>query len=138
MPGLFEIEKGDIQRLDPVQLTALLECLISNELAEHGIRRTSGYVSLDINVPDDGADGLVSITTEAVPQLPQMDHIHSRNTVFQAKSGALKPGQFVSELFIKKRGAENEPEKLKARVKDVVESQGAYVVFYGKTCTVKA
>ena len=75
MPGLYDIGASDIKSLDDLQLTKLLDYLISSELAANGVRRTNAYVSLDINVPDGGADGLVLVTSDT---FPTMDHIISR------------------------------------------------------------
>jgi hypothetical protein len=130
MAGLFEINVEDIKRLDALQLTILLECLVSNELADSGVRRTNGYTSLDIMVPDGGADGFVEINSEAIPK---MDHILASVTVFQAKSGHLSSAKFVSELFIK----DSKPKRLKPRIEEALKKSGYYIVFYSKTCKFK-
>ena len=127
MAGLFDIEPEDVRRLDALQLTKLLECLVSNELAEHNVRRTNAYTSLEINIPDDGADGLVWITADA---MPEMAHIPARVTVFQAKSGARTSDKFVNELFV----ARTKRKRLKPLIEEALRREGAYIVFYNRPC----
>jgi hypothetical protein len=127
LSSLFETDIEDIERLDPLQLTKLLHCLLSNELAANHLPRTDADVSFSINVPDGGADGIVAFSSNSRSRTP---HIPASLTIFQAKAGKLAPSKFVNELFT---NTSNKTE-LKPRVNEALTRNGAYVFFYSKEC----
>lgn len=146
MPIVFEVTAADVQRLDAMQLTLLLECLLESELMAHGVAASALSISLEINVKDGGEDASVELPegTAATDWLPP------RETLFQSKAGKMPPNKFVSELFesirpgqsvgrksvekSKSDGSERHVKHLKTRVQAVLSRGGTYVLFYAHTC----
>lgn len=59
MLGVFDITFQDIERLNDIQLTELLLCLLHLESASSKIPLSCVGVSLKIDVPDGGEDGRI-------------------------------------------------------------------------------
>lgn len=124
--GPFEIEGTHISRLRDFQLTQLLKRLLHLEADEFGMPRSASEVPLEINVPDGGDDGFI----QWEGGLDELDFIRNRFTMFQCKSGKtkMKPRDFRMEMLVRVG------DKLKDRVKDVLDAGGCYAFFLGFAC----
>jgi len=126
MPHLFEVTHKQIGQLDAFQLTDLLRRLLLLEAARRGIARSAVEVSLRIDVPDGGEDGHIQWEKGPEPDgwLPR------RTTLYQVKTKSMSPEACAREV------RKPRSRQLKDRVRAVVEADGAYVLFYGRTQTI--
>lgn len=90
MPNVFEVTAADVQQLDAMQLTLLLECLLESELMAHGVAASALSISLDINVKDGGEDASVELPEGS----PATDWLPPRETLFQSKAGKMPRNKF--------------------------------------------
>ena len=126
MSGLFEVTPKDIERLSDFQLTKLLQLLLLQEVQALGLPKVKVSVGLTINIPDGGEDGCLEWKDGPAPSISNW--IARRLTVFQAKATTMTPAACGNEVQIDKKTA------LKPKVARVVENQGSYILFYGKSC----
>lgn len=124
MASPFEIEDADIKLLSDTDLTHLLRNLLLLEAAESGLPGRNVSVPLEITIPDGGEDGRIS--WEEGPE--STDYIPNRFTVFQVKATQMRKEQFAREVHVARKKV------LKPALARVVDSQGCYVFFYGRTC----
>jgi hypothetical protein len=127
MNRLNQILFSDVQRLDDSSLTELLLLLLRLESERHGLNRSSIAVSLNITSSDDGEDGRVKwdggpANTEWIPD---------RFTIFQCKATYMSPAKCGTEVCKK------DSTDLKPSVKEVLDANGSYVLFYGHECNEK-
>ncbi|WP_417532239.1 hypothetical protein [Marinobacter lipolyticus] len=113
----FRVDATDIEALDDLQLTQLLQDLLRAECFEFGIAQRKVEVSLNITIGDGGEDGRISWDGA----LPSTDFIPNRLTLFQNKASKLGPADCAKEVV--KEGI------VKARIDDVFENGGDYVIF---------
>jgi hypothetical protein len=83
-------------------------------------------VSLKIDVPDGGEDG--HIEWEGGPEPSGSPWLPRRVNCFQVKATTLSPERCGREVR-RRRSTQ-----LKEGVREVVERNGAYVLFYGRAC----
>lgn len=113
----FRVEAPDIEVLDDLQLTQLLQDLLRAECIEFGIAQRKVEVSLNITIGDGGEDGRIS--WDEGP--PSTDFIPNKLTLFQNKASKLGPAECAKEVV--KDGV------VKARIDDVFVNGGDYVIF---------
>lgn len=121
MNTLHRVDSADIQRLQPGQLTSLLNILLHAK-AKPGNAQV--LVPDQIMVADDGEDGRWEGATSAPEYIP------AEFTLYQSKAENLGPAQCAAELFAK-------PGVLKGAIKEVLQRKGAYVFFCGHGLTQK-
>jgi hypothetical protein len=124
--GPFEVKGTHISRLHEFQLTQLLKRLLHLEADEFGLPRSASEVSLKINVPDGGDDGFIQWEGGH----DKLDFVRNRFTMFQCKSGKTKRTPLDYRMEMLKRAGD----KLKDRVKDVLDAKGCYTFFLGFPC----
>lgn len=124
MLGVFDVTFQDIERLNDIQLTELLLCLLHLESASSKIPLSCVGVSLKIDVPDGGEDG--RIKWEGHPE--RTDWIPNKFTIFQCKATDMPPATCYKEIL------KHHSTDLKPRVEEVLDASGSYVLFYGKNC----
>ena len=124
MNHLNQITFEEIQRLDQFQLTELLLMLLGLEAGKHNLFQAGIAVSLKIEVSDGGEDG--RIKWDGGPQ--RTDWIPDRFTIFQSKATDMPEAKCKSEMCKK------DSKELKDRVKEVLDADGTYVLFYGREC----
>ncbi|CAM4342161.1 hypothetical protein L1N85_21840 [Paenibacillus alkaliterrae] len=113
----------DIEQLSDVNLTNLLQILLSLEANATGIPLAAINVSLKITVSDEGEDGRI----EWQEGLERTNWIPNRFTLFQCKATNMSPADCKSEIS-------QNTNALKPKVKEVFDANGTYVLFYGKNC----
>ncbi len=123
MEKLNEITYREIQNLTPIELTFLLKKLLHLEALKYNISISAVYVSLNINVPDGGEDGRIKWDGG----IGSTDWIPKRFTVFQCKATEMSAADCEKEIL--KKGEDN----LKSRIEEVLNQNGAYVLFTNKT-----
>lgn len=121
----FEITYQDVGRLNDYQLTDVLDRLLRLEAESHGIASSAVQVSLKIDVPDGGEDGLIEWEDG-----PGRTHwLPQRLVLFQCKATPMTPQECGKEI-LKPRSND-----LKPRVEEVLDRGGSYVLFYGRSCS---
>jgi hypothetical protein len=124
MPTLLECSYQDIQLLSPLELTRLLRRLLYIEAKLAGFAASAVQASLKIDVPDGGEDG--RIEWKGGPG--ETNWFPARLCLFQSKATALGPSACKGEMVIEGT------KQLKPRIEEVLDSGGAYVLFYGRSC----
>lgn len=124
MSGILEVTYRDIVNTTPDQLTELLRTLLYLEAKKFSISSLSVHVPLKINVPDGGEDGRIEWSDG--PE--NTDFIPDRLVLFQCKAGTLTSTDCKKELLLR------DESDIKPRVKEVLERDGTYVLFYNKDC----
>ena len=119
--GLFTVEKKEIEQLGSKDLVRVLKKLLSLEAKKFDIFQSAVSVTLNVNDPDGGGDGLIK--WENGPQ--RTDWIPRRFTVFQSKAEEMGPQDCVNEILDKQ-------EKIKPKVKEVLDAGGSYLFFCHK------
>lgn len=115
----FEVQAEDIERLDAIYLTRLLEKLLRCEAKSCGIAQSAVEVALNITVADGGEDG--RIKWEGDPD--KTDFLPKRLVQFQCKTTKkMGPTAWANEILDSKG-------KLKPMIKSVLENDGAYIMF---------
>jgi hypothetical protein len=117
--GPLEIGFKHIENLNPEQLTLLLKKLLHLEADANNISKSAVDVSLKINVPDGGEDGRI----QWEGGLEKTEYIPNRFTLFQCKSQPMSKAKCKSEILIQRK------KELKAKVKEVFDAKGTYVLF---------
>lgn len=126
----FEVTPDDISALSDLQLTHLLHRLLLLEAERMGLPKSRVSVSLRITIADAGQDGKIEWTDG--PDAAGSNWIPNRNTLFQVKATGFEPADCGPEILAKRKG--DDPPALKAKVDQVVQQGGAYVLFYYKPC----
>ena len=93
--GLFTVEKKEIEQLGSEDLVRVLKKLLSLEAKKFGIFQSAVSVTLNVNDPDGGGDGLIK--WENGPQ--RTEWIPRRFTVFQSKAEEMGPQKCVNEIL---------------------------------------
>lgn len=119
----FKIESSDINRLNDIQLTQLLNELLQSEAYKFGIAQRSVEVALNIRVGDGGEDGRISW----VDGPEQTDYLPNRLTMFQNKATDMGAAEYAKEIMT--AGGRDNPSVLKPKVEEVLDQEGAYIVF---------
>ncbi|MBM5575307.1 hypothetical protein [Deefgea sp. CFH1-16] len=119
----FKIESADINRLNDIQLTQLLNELLRSEAYKFGITQRSVEVALNIRVGDGGEDGRIS--WNGGPE--QTDYLPNRLTMFQNKATEMGAAAYADEIMAAE--IKGNPRKLKPKVEEVLDQGGAYIVF---------
>lgn len=127
MPLPLEITHEEIRRLNDLQLTDLLRRLLHLETARANIPSSSVGVPMRIYVSDDGEDGRVQ--WHDGPE--RTDWLPARFTLFQCKASDMPPEKCKSEVRVR------ESFQLKPQVEEVLDADGVYVLFYGRSCNAK-
>lgn len=120
----FKITYQDIEQLSDLQLTNLLQVLLTLEANSTGIPLSAINVSLKITVSDEGEDGRV----EWKEGVESTDWIPNRFTLFQCKATDMTPSNCKNEIL------QNSTNTLKPKVKEAFDASGTYVLFYGRNC----
>lgn len=119
---LFEVKPEKIQILDSLMLVKLMKRLMHAECKQTGIPLSSAKVPLQITVPDGGEDGRV----HWVGGSSQTDFFPDRFCIFQSKAQKLTASDVKNEIY----KSEGNPESgLNAAILDVLQHQGAYIIF---------
>jgi hypothetical protein len=127
MSQLNTITFREIERLDQSQLTELLLRLLRLEASRHNLFQGGIAVSLKLSVSDGGEDG--RIKWDCGPE--RTEYIPNRFTIFQSKATEMSPTKCKAEVCKKKS------KELKHQVKEVLDADGTYVLFYGRECNPK-
>jgi hypothetical protein len=130
MSPLFETTPKDIESLSDVQLTQLLHKLLLLEANKIDLPKHHVSVSLSITISDGGEDG--RIEWEEGPDPAESGWLQDRLTLYQVKATDMTPGKCETEVQYKNK--KTGKLLLKPRVEDVVKKNGAYVLFYGRSC----
>ncbi len=112
-----EILPNDIERLGALQLTDLLRRLLRCEATAGQIPLSGIAVPLKITVSDEGEDGRI----QWVDGPDHTEWVPNRFTLFQCKATDMAPADCAQEV-------------LKPKVVEALDSGGAYVIFYGRSC----
>ena len=124
MPNLFEITHLQIERLNDIQLTSLLNRLLHLEAKAFNIPSHCVGGSLKIIIGDAGDD--CNIFWEGEPKFTNW--IKNNNSLFQCKATYMDIKNCGKELLTKEK-------KLKSRVEEVLDLNGCYVLFYKNALT---
>jgi hypothetical protein len=119
MNPLFQVSEQDIEFLDQLQLTDILNRLLKAEAQRYGIPPLSVKTTLRINDPDGGVDARVehSISVPATCRIPE------GLSVWQYKAGDITP-KSIREEESQKRG-----------VQDAIQAGGSYCFVIGRGCS---
>lgn len=120
---IFEINAGQIERLDQEQLVNLLRRLIYAELNKNSIPLRSGTAPAQITIPDGGDDARVSWT--GGPN--ETDWLQSRFTIFQCKKGKTSPSGLKSETQSKSSQGSGNP-RINEAIEEALSKSGAYLI----------
>ena len=123
MVHILEITPDDINGLNDIQLTDLLLRLLRMEAQKFGISKSCISGSLEIKASDGGEDAHIKWHGE--PE--KTEWIPNRYTLFQCKAEKIGPKKCKTEILSENR--------LKPRVKDVLDNGGSYVLFFTQKCT---
>ena len=119
---IFEVNPEQIQSLDSLMLVKLMKRLMHAECRLTGIPLSSATVPLQITVPDGGEDGRVQWEGGC----SHTDFFPDRLCIFQSKAQNLSPSDLSKEIYRTK----GKPESgLNAAILDVLQNNGAYIVF---------
>lgn len=118
MAQLFRVESSDINDLNDLQLTKLLDLLLRLEARSFGITERAVEVALNIQVGDGGEDGRIQWQGGPEPT----DFIPQRFTQFQNKATNMGPAACANELV-----AANG--QVKPIVDQALSNGAAYVLF---------
>lgn len=118
----FSVGPEDIKRLGAIELTMLLRKLLYLEAASNGIPTREVDAPLQINVPDGGEDA--SIQWEGEPA--ETEWLPTNDVVFQCKATNMTSAAAGKEVL------NSDGTRVKRRVHDVLEREGAYILFYYK------
>ena len=118
----FSVGPEDIKRLGAIELTMLLRKLLYLEAASNGIPMREVDAPLQINVPDGGEDA--SIQWEGEPA--ETEWLPTNDVVFQCKATNMTSAAAGKEVL------NSDGTRVKRRVHDVLEREGAYILFYHK------
>lgn len=127
MSTFFEVSNRDIEHLDDFQLTSLLRRLLYLEAGALGIAKAHVDVSLNIKAADGGQDGRLDWVGEPAPS--KSNWLPRRVNVFQAKAGEMAPADCGKEVV------QTDGTTLKPKVQETVSAAGAYILFYGQSCS---
>ena len=122
---ILEITPDDINKLDDLQLTDLLLRLLRMEARKCGIPKSCISGSLNIKAADGGEDAHIKWAGGH----EKTDWIPNRYTLFQCKAGNIEPKKCETEIL-----SEN---GLKHRVRDALDNDGSYVLFFTQKCNTK-
>ena len=125
MVRILEITSKDINKLNEIQLTDLILRLLRMEAQKYRIPTSSISGSLEIKAADGGEDAHIKWCNG--PE--NTNWIPNRETLFQCKAEDIGPTKCEKEIL-----SEGE---LKSRVKDVLDNNGSYVLFFTQICTTK-
>ncbi|MBT2663082.1 hypothetical protein [Bacillus sp. ISL-45] len=118
----LRVDNTDIEKLSDRQLTELLSMLLYFEAEKWGISANSVGVALNITVPDGGEDGRIKWAGE----IDKTNWLPKRFTLFQCKATDMPPSKCKDEILTSTR-------ELKPMVKEVIEEEGAYILFHNQT-----
>ncbi|MCW0923245.1 hypothetical protein OK411_22940 [Pseudomonas sp. RG1] len=114
----FNVESGDINKLNDIQLTQLLKELLHAEAFRFGIAQRAVEVALNIITGDGGEDGRIS--WEQGPD--STDYIPNRLSLFQNKATDMGPAAYAKEVLTSNG-------LVKPIVDQVLADGGSYIVF---------
>ncbi|MFJ7941247.1 hypothetical protein ACIQYG_22605 [Peribacillus sp. NPDC096622] len=117
----LQVESVDIQNLDDLKLTKLLSLLLYNEANKFNLVKNSISVALNITVADGGEDGHIKWENG----IERTDWIPGRYTLFQVKATDMPPSTCKNEVLDSKG-------LIKARVEDVINKNGNYILFHNR------
>ncbi|MBN2570350.1 MAG: hypothetical protein JXB42_13060 [Deltaproteobacteria bacterium] len=118
MPTLFRVESTDIKILSALQLTKLLKLLLHLEARNAGIAERAVEVALNITVRDGGEDGRIQWSGGP----PDTGYLPCRLVQFQNKATYMGPTDCANEI-------QNRDGSMKRMVEDVLDNDGAYILF---------
>lgn len=120
----IKVSYRDIEQLNDLQLTNILQTLLTLEAQASGIPLSGIDVPLKITVSDAGEDGKIHWEggVEKTNWLP------NRLTLIQCKATDMSPAACAQEIVV------NETNALKPKVEEVLEAGGSYILFYGRNC----
>ena len=124
MLNVFEVKPEDIERLDALQLTELLRRLLYEEAKSNGIPLNSVSCSTNISAPDEGSDA--EISWDGKPD--NTEWLPYRCLLFQCKATDMPPNKCRSEILTEDKS------DIKPRIKNVLEKNGHYILFYYQRC----
>lgn len=122
MDQILEVTPQDISGLDEKQLTELLLQLLRMEAQKYEIPKSGISGSLEIKAADGGEDAHIKWNGGK----EKTDWIPNRYSLFQCKAEDIPPGKCETEIL-----SGNE---LKPRVKEVLDANGSYILFFTKMC----
>jgi transcriptional regulator with XRE-family HTH domain len=117
VPTPFEVTGADIACLSPEPMSQLLRRLLIAEAAKFNLPMNGISVPSNINAPDGGEDGRISL--EKSP--PRNSFLPFRLCQFQLKTGKIYPGRAAKEVLTR-RG------DVKPLIHSVLESGGYYIM----------
>ncbi|MGE7686756.1 hypothetical protein [Peribacillus simplex] len=118
----LRVDNTDIEKLSDRQLTELLSMLLYFEAEKWEISSNSVGVALNITVPDGGEDGRIKWEGG----IDKTNWLPYRFTLFQCKATDMPPSKCEDEILSGDR-------KLKPMVGEVIENDGAYILFHNRT-----
>ena len=125
----FEVTPNEISQLNQTQLPELLKILLYSEAKLFKIPASCIHVPLQETIPDGGEDARIRWDTT---QPEKTDWIPNRFTIFQSKAMDMAINQCKREFFQKKTS------KLKPSIEDVLDANGAYILFFNRPCVPKS
>lgn len=114
----FNVESGDINKLNDIQLTQLLKELLHAEAFRFGIAQRAVEVALNIITGDGGEDGRISWALGP----DSTDYIPNRLSLFQNKATDMGPAAYAKEVLTANG-------LVKPIVDQVLTDAGSYIVF---------
>lgn len=124
MARLIKVNYQQIEQLSAERLTELLSILLHVEAAKNLIPLSTVEVPLKINVSDEGEDGRIKWSGE--PE--KTNWVPNKYTIFQCKATNIQPSDCKKELL------KPDGKNLKSKVQEVLENNGSYILFYGRSC----
>lgn len=119
---ILKVNNTDIEKLSDLQLTELLSILLYFEAEKWEISANSVGVALNITTPDGGEDGRIKWSGG----IEKTNWLPNRFTFFQCKATDMPPAKCKDEILTRDK-------VLKPRVKEVIEMEGAYILFHNQT-----
>jgi hypothetical protein len=132
---IFEVDAGQISRLDSIALVQLMKRLLLAECQLVDIPLRAAAVPLQITVPDGGEDGRVEWTGGA----DSTNYLPSRFTVLQSKARNLTQRTIIAEVHAKAEKDKGKRGKAKPTLNDAISEalsrRGSYVIFCSQPFT---
>jgi hypothetical protein len=119
---IFDVDAGQITRLDSLQLVQLMKQLLLAECRSTEIPLRAVGAPVQISVADGGEDGRV----DWIGAAEGTDYFPTRFSIFQAKAQNLTEASIRAEVL---RASKKGRPTLNEAIKEVLARKGAYIVF---------
>ncbi len=124
MYSINEVNIDHINRLNDIQLSKLLHCLLNNEAEKNSLESYKICVPLKITVADGGEDGRIEWVGHPKATTKWLKN---KTCLFQNKATDLPPSKCFEEIL--EIEVKNQPRKLKTQIEEIIHLDGRYILF---------